>query len=111
MARWEALRSVRDGVNKALEEARKGGVIGKSLEASVSITPAEGGQAELLQRYLPVLPELFIVSAVEVLPASGENVAVVKAPGEKCSRCWTVTKAPVVVQDAPLCPRCAAVVG
>ena len=111
MGRWEALRSIRDGVNKALEEARKEGTIGKSLEASLRITPGDETQADLLKGYVQSLPELFIVSAVEVLPVAEAKVEVSKAAGEKCSRCWTVTEAPVVVQDAPLCPRCAAVVG
>ncbi len=109
--RWAALRAVRETVNKALEEARKRGEIGKSLEAAVRITPADEAQAGLLARYGAILPELFIVSAVEVLPPGQGCVEVLPAPGEKCARCWTVTASPVAVEDSPLCPRCAGVVG
>ena len=109
--RWEKLRAVREWANKSLEESRKRGEIGKSLEAAVTITPTDGDQAELLSRYGAILPELFIVSRVTVLPAGEAKVEVAKAAGEKCSRCWTVTDTPVSVQDAPLCPRCSSVVG
>jgi isoleucyl-tRNA synthetase len=109
--RWEKLLQVRDGVNKALEASRKGGEIGKSLEAWVRIAPADAEQAVLLERYAAILPELFIVSGVEVLPAGDGGVQVGRATGEKCARCWTVTAEPKLVGDTPLCGRCAGVVG
>jgi isoleucyl-tRNA synthetase len=110
--RWEALRSLRDAVNKCLEEARQGGLIGKSLEASILLTPPDRAAAELCRRYEETLPALFIVSRVELRdPVEGAPVAEVKrAEGEKCTRCWTVTESPRATDGGPLCPRCAGAV-
>ena len=110
-SRWEALRAVRESINKALEEARQRGEIGKSLEARVRITP-DAKSGGLLRAYEEQLPALLIVSQVEIA-AQGESLAIeiLPAQGEKCTRCWTVTAAPVRRDDGPLCPRCAAVVG
>ncbi len=106
VARWERLRALRDIVNKALEEARRRGEIGKALEARVVLKPGDAETAALAERYRETLPELFIVSAVELGAETGgeTEVEVAAAPGEKCPRCWMVTA-------APLCPRCAAVTG
>ncbi len=110
MARWEALRAVREDVNKALEEARQRGDIGKALEAVVELAPTEETSG-LLARYESILPELFIVSGVVLVPpAEGRPFVTVKrAEGEKCSRCWVVTTEPREQNGGTLCPRCARV--
>jgi isoleucyl-tRNA synthetase len=111
--RWENLRSIRETVNKALEEARQRGEIGKSLEAKVFLAPQEASTEKLLRAYLPQLATLLIVSQVELV-AGCEGVPFVrvsKAEGEKCTRCWTVTTSPTSSDGGPLCPRCAGVVG
>jgi isoleucyl-tRNA synthetase len=112
-SRWESLRALRDQVNKALEEARQGGMIGKSLEAAVELAPRDPAVRALCEAYGERLPTLFIVSAVRLAEASEERpeVSVAVAPGEKCTRCWTVTPSPAAGEGGPLCPRCAAVVG
>jgi isoleucyl-tRNA synthetase len=111
--RWERLRGVRDTVNKALEEARQRAEIGKSLEAEVVLRPRAEEEAEFLERYEGILPELFIVSAVRLEPPGPNDppVVVLRAGGEKCSRCWTVTPSPVRREESTLCPRCTAVTG
>ena len=112
-ARWESLRALRDQVNKALEEARQGGMIGKSLEASVELAPRDPATRALCESYLAWLPTLFIVSRVCLSEASEERpeVIVSPAPGEKCARCWTITETPAASAGGPLCPRCASVAG
>jgi isoleucyl-tRNA synthetase len=112
LERWEKLRALREVVNKALEEARKRGEIGKSLEAAIRVVPPPGDMEGLLRAYEAELPALFIVSRVELAPAEegGPRVEVVPASGEKCARCWTVAAAPVAHEGGPLCPRCASVV-
>ncbi len=112
LKRWEQLRAVREDVNKALEEARQRGDIGKALEAVVELAPTAENE-ELLRRYEDVLPELFIVSGVVLAPASPDRPSVVvrRADGEKCSRCWVVTTRPKEHDGGYLCPRCADVVG
>lgn len=84
---------VREKVFKALEEQRKAGTIGSSLEAEVTV-PLEGDD----------LAEIFVVSAVH----RGPEVSVRKSAHPKCPRCWKyVASAP----GGELCVPCAAVVG
>ncbi|MEW5764859.1 MAG: isoleucine--tRNA ligase [Acidobacteriota bacterium] len=111
--RWERLRGMREAVNKALEEARQRGEIGKSLEAEVTLRAGTEEEVEFLRRYAGVLPELFIVSSVRLEGAGSHAPAVTvsKAGGEKCARCWTITSAPIRHEESALCPRCALVTG
>ena len=103
--RWAALISAREDVNKALETARAEKIIGKSLEAAVTVG---GEHAKALSAESPAfLAEIFIVSKV-TLDEKAEGVTVVPAVGEKCQRCWIVSED--VDSETGLCPRCAAVV-
>ncbi|MCD7792407.1 MAG: isoleucine--tRNA ligase [Oscillospiraceae bacterium] len=107
MARWDTLIALRQDVNAALESARAEKLIGKSLEAAVTLTPnAEGAKALKALEGMD-LAELFIVSQVDVAPAAeGETafaVSIAAAEGEKCPRCWRVTKS---AHPDCLCPRC-----
>jgi len=128
---WDRLLEVRREVSKRLEAARAARSvqgapsIGSSLEASVWITQAPEDLPELLQRKLELLPTLFIVSDVQLgeppvgtmFPASesteipGLIIAVDRAPGRKCERCW---KYSVHVGDSAqhpgLCERCVPVI-
>jgi isoleucyl-tRNA synthetase len=66
---------------------------------------AGGESARLLGEYRDFLPTLFGVSGVD-LKASGSDevtVAVDRADGTKCERCWRYV--PQVNGDG-LCPRC-----
>ena len=120
MAKWERIRKVRDDVNKALENARNQKTIGKSLEAMVQLT-ADGELYDFLKENEEMLAQVFIVSQVQlhqqaVAQPTGEMeglaVAIEKAQGEKCERCWTYSD--TVGQDAKhptLCARCAAIIG
>src|SRR5258708_7799434 len=107
-ARWTRLREIRDEVNRALETARQEKLIGTSLAARVSLT-AGGATAALLARYEADLPMLFIVSQVSLDPTGpeGVSVAVSRAEGEKCERCWRIVPE---ISRAPgtegLCSRC-----
>jgi isoleucyl-tRNA synthetase len=91
---------------KALEEARSEKKIGKSLEASVAITTK--ADYEFLKSIENDLAEIFIVSCVSV--SEGEdNITIAAAEGEKCERCWTVSKSVGTVSAHPtICARCAA---
>ena len=107
-ARWTQLREVRDEVNRALESARQGKIIGTSLAAHVALS-AGGETAALLQRHEAELPMLFIVSQVSLDTRGREGVAVsvTRAEGQKCDRCWRVlpelSREPAI---AGLCARC-----
>ncbi|MFQ5893301.1 MAG: isoleucine--tRNA ligase, partial [Nitrospinota bacterium] len=70
-ATWDTLLAVRSEVTRGLEEARRQKAIGSSLEAKV-VLGADGDLMDLLEAHRAVLPELFIVSAVDL--ASAEAV-------------------------------------
>ncbi|HYA64261.1 MAG TPA: class I tRNA ligase family protein, partial [Candidatus Sulfotelmatobacter sp.] len=111
---WTSLRSVRDEVLKALEQARNNKLIGTGLEAQVTIT-ASDPMYSLLQCYADQLRYLFIVSAVTLAPGSGNGtggvrVEVKKADGAKCERCWNYSTHVGEDKTYPtVCERCSAV--
>jgi isoleucyl-tRNA synthetase len=110
--RWEQLLEVRVAAQAALEEQRRGKVIGSSLEADVQIL-ANSERYKFLKQYESDLPTILIVSRVELkevnnLPHKPDFVAIVsKAKSKKCERCWNYREA--VGKDAThptLCDRC-----
>jgi isoleucyl-tRNA synthetase len=108
---WGKLLEVRSLVTAALEEKRKDKVIGTSLGARVVLT-ASGPVARLLDAHRDDLPMLFIVSDLQLKlgpfdAADSVTVAVEKAPGTKCERCWRIVPAISTSPEwAGLCPRC-----
>lgn len=120
-SKWDKLIALRDDVNKALEEARKNKVIGKPLEAWVTVY-ADDETAALLET-VPVdeLAALCIVSKLRVIRGNGEGmqgenlpvqIAIERASGDKCERCWMYVDSIGQNSKHPtLCARCAAVVG
>ncbi|MBE6883529.1 MAG: isoleucine--tRNA ligase [Ruminococcaceae bacterium] len=111
MAKWEAIKGLRDRVNKQLEEARAAKVIGKALEAKVTITA--GDEYDFIKSVENELLAAFIVSDVELVKGEGETVIDVKvAEGEKCNRCWMHSTTVGTDPNHPtLCARCAKIVG
>ncbi len=118
-AKYEGLFRYRDDVMKALEIARAAKVIGKSLEAKVTIYGKEDNEAmKLFSAHANELEELFIVSKValsnEAAPAeafceteSGVAVLVEVASGEKCVRCWAYREDCTHDEEGQcLCARC-----
>ena len=115
-ADWTALRSVREQVLKALEEARNQKMIGKSVEAQVKLSAGDRLYS-VLDRYRNDLRYLFIVSAVTLEKSASGNgtaglaVSVTNAAGEKCERCWNYSIHVGKDRDYPtLCERCSPVV-
>jgi isoleucyl-tRNA synthetase len=90
---FEVLFSVRDEALKALEIARQEKIIGRSEDATITVHAPEA-TGKLLERYRDDLRFLLIVSGVEIVssePGNGNaplRVTAMKAPGEKCERCW-----------------------
>lgn len=111
----------RDNVLKALEEARNSKLIGKSLEAKVTVYPNEQIR-ELLTAVDADIAQLLIVSDFEVVdkvatvPDGVEkfedmSILVEKAEGETCDRCRAVRTDVGVDEKLPhLCGRCATIV-
>lgn len=67
MNKWGRLLEVRSVVMKALEMARERKLAGASLETEVRIEATDAGTWHLLKESVPLLPELFIVSAVSIV--------------------------------------------
>ena len=130
---WDRLLLVRSEVLKALEAARNNKQIGSSLEARVVVV-ADGEWSGLLEQYRAELPMLFIVSQVGlvrdglpegqpspvpgVMPGTAQDavphalapvrVAVQRATGEKCGRCWNYSVHVGENKEYPtVCERCA----
>ena len=113
MEKWEKIDELRDIVNKALEEARGQKLIGKSLEAKVTLNCGRDWY-EFAKSVENDLVAAFIVSAVSVEKSEfdGVDVKVEVAPGEKCERCWTHSDTVGKCAEHPtLCARCAGIVG
>ena len=111
---WSALLAIREEVLKALDTARNEKLIGKPLEAQLTIAAADPTYS-LLVRYKEQLRYLFIVSAVSLTQAAGNgtgsvHVEVKKADGLKCERCWNYsTRVGEDKQYPTVCERCSAV--
>ena len=111
---WTMLLAIRDEVLKALDTARNEKLIGKPLEAQVTISSADPAYS-LLTRYKDQLRYLLIVSAVKLNQAAGNGTApihveVKKAEGAKCERCWNYSTLVGEDKEYPtVCERCSAV--
>ena len=118
-ARWGRLISLRDAVNKALENARNAGVFKKAQDTEVTLSVSAEDAAFLKD---VDLASLCIVSKVTVTTEhlEGEKneeslipcaIAVKLSEAPKCPRCWN--HCDTIGADghhAELCDRCAAVV-
>lgn len=116
--KWQQLMKVRDDVNRALEIARNEKVIGKSLEAHVTLSNSKDFEVVSFLQQFEDLQQLFIVSKVDVVESLEDGVAyeyatvkVEHAKGDKCQRCWNYSDELGSVGELDhLCPRCQSVV-
>ncbi|MBQ7736670.1 MAG: class I tRNA ligase family protein, partial [Oscillospiraceae bacterium] len=119
--RWSNLMRVRSDVNKALELARGEKLIGKPLDARVTLYVSDAAAEAFRPLEGEDLPSLFIVSEVSVVYGRGEGVPgesfdgltvhVVPSTLPRCERCWTHSASVGGDSEHPtLCKRCAAAV-
>jgi isoleucyl-tRNA synthetase len=124
---FAALLKMRAKVNEAIEPLRAAGRVGKSLDASVTLTVLGADPiGKALEKHRDSLPEIFIVSSValetrpepgELLqprgPAVGTDLVTVtvrhcsELGHVRCPRCWRWVPALVQSPLAEVCPRCA----
>ncbi len=117
--RWREIRLRRQAVTVNLEEARRSGLIGSSLQAWVTLVFPLG---ELSPLSAEGWEEVLIVSKVSIADPSdplavpvptpagtpGIGMKVDAAPGSKCVRCWRVLEEVGHQPKHPaLCARCA----
>jgi isoleucyl-tRNA synthetase len=120
--KFNFLEIMRPGVLKALEDKRRDGEIGSSLEAKLVFESASARDLEQLRSFEDILPQVFIVSGVEIRPVDAVSrgvsedfprtaVIIEKAAGEKCVRCWNYsTQVGGDPQHPRICERCLPVV-
>ncbi len=117
--KWTRILALRSEVTKALEAARKDKLIGHPLDAAVAIRLPDTELAGFVRDLDLPLSDIFIVSeavltdtldtgAYQSKEIPGLEIAVKKAAGEKCERCWRFSSA--IGQDTRFptaCDRCA----
>jgi len=120
-AMWDALLRLRADVNKALELARADKMIGKPLDADVTLYMDDSAFAAYDKISGLDLRTLFIVSSVNIVKGVGAGHAGAEFPGvtisvkasvnQKCARCWTHSEDVGKSAEHPdLCQRCLIVV-
>lgn len=116
--KWAQFMEFHKNVMKSLEKARNAKLIGKSMEAAVTIKPS-ADLKKLLTELNVNVGRLLIVSKFEISDADltdadeYENVQVKisKAPGEVCQRCRMIKEDVGVDSAFPMmCGRCAKIV-
>jgi len=107
MAYWDEIHALRDDVKKSLETFIKDKTIKSSLEAKVTLR-AGGDKLAFLKKAEQELAAAFIVSEVVIEDNGGElEISVEKAEGEKCERCWSISKTVGMNSEHPtLCAHC-----
>jgi isoleucyl-tRNA synthetase len=114
---WDDLFALRDDVMKALELARAEKLIGKSLDAKVTVYTEDAAAYDLLSSFASDLATVYITSHAEVVNGAapegaivGEDgrIAVVVAPADgcKCDRCWSFSTEGRESEDGFLCAKC-----
>jgi len=111
---FAALLRTRALVTEAIEPLRAAGQLGKSLDASVTLSVApDDATLAVLERHRDFLPELFIVSHIALTAsAPGSAISATVRPCAdlgytRCPRCWRwVPALATTAAHGDLCPRC-----
>ena len=106
LAKWQAIRELREAANKAIEAVRSTGGLGSSLQANLVLTAPPEAHA-LLASLGDGLKFVFITSAVTLLAGQALAISVTPATAPKCERCWHYRDDVGVDAAHPLiCGRC-----
>lgn len=101
------LLTIRSLTNNKLEELRKDGKIGKSVEAKL-IFHSDDSRNALLSKYKDELPMIFNVSSVSLKTSTTNSLEALAADGSKCPRCWKhSTEIGIHKQHLTICLPCA----
>jgi isoleucyl-tRNA synthetase len=109
---WQELFKTRSQALPFLEEKRQSKLIGKSLDAKLTISGSTDSSVEIEKRHLEDLRELLNVSQLATLSGGlplgdYKTYSIEKADGQKCERCWhwetDIGKNP---EHPTICGRC-----
>jgi isoleucyl-tRNA synthetase len=124
---WVNISHLRDEVNQVMEQARTAKAIGSSLDAKILLhvddpdlknkLAAYNSSDTLSEKNIDELRYFFLASQVELVDSLPDaeyksesdiaHIAVVKADGEKCDRCWNYSLSVGSFKDDPtICDRC-----
>lgn len=112
---YKVMKSLRDKVLSALENARSTGLIGSAQEALVLLNVKDETIKKELTKYSnEELERIFIVSEVKFdenvteNPSDLGNIKIEKHSGIKCDRCWNYFDESEIHEEegVHLCPRC-----
>lgn len=114
---WQVLAEVKSAVNKELENQRNNGVLGKSLEAEVTLFCNEEKLAQLKLlgdelRFVLITSKVLLqlddgALALTKTEVPGVRVLVERSSAPKCVRCWHNSKdVGMHQQHLELCGRC-----
>ncbi len=106
--KFNRLFLLRDDVLKALEEARNEKIIGKPLDAAITLSCSVEDEVLLKEVLGDHLAQWLIVSSATLSENDGKayqltKIKVEKAQGEVCPRCWNIA---LTHAEDGLCPRC-----
>jgi len=87
LAKWAAIREVREAANKAIEDVRSAGGLGSSLQAEVLLGAPPETHA-LLASLGDALKFVLITSEATLAKAETLTLTVTPATAQKCERCW-----------------------
>ena len=87
LAKWAAIREVRETANKAIEDVRSAGGLGSSLQAEVLLGAPPETHA-LLASLGDALKFVLITSEATLAKAETLTLTVTPATAQKCERCW-----------------------
>ena len=87
LAKWAAIREVREAANKAIEDVRSAGGLGSSLQAKVLLGAPPETHA-LLASLGDALKFVLITSEATLAEAEALTLTVTPATAQKCERCW-----------------------
>jgi isoleucyl-tRNA synthetase len=108
-----ALLKVRSKVNETIEPLRAAGKLGKSLDATITLSVVSVDPLlQILEKHRDFLAELFIVSHVTIQEGTNPTLEVSVRHGEelgsaRCPRCWRWVPSLEPTEHGETCPRCA----
>ena len=121
--KWEKLFELRDDIMKGLEIARADKLIGKSLDAKITVYSEDSAILGVLEQFSnKELATVCITSGASVvkgespagayIPEDGRalGVLVEQADGHRCDRCWCYSVKGFLDGEDFLCDRCAEIV-